>query len=130
MFERAFALTEYGVRQPFAAAGFEVTAIPVEHYDTPTWGLRVRGPSGRTVAFSADSGPCDALAELARGADLFVCEATLADASADGSLRGHLTLEEAVAAAGETRLLVTHRPSELPVPAARELAREGTVVDV
>jgi ribonuclease BN (tRNA processing enzyme) len=49
-----------------------VEAIAVEH-GLETYGLRVSAP-GHTLAYSADSRPCEALHRLAEGADLFLCE--------------------------------------------------------
>ena len=82
MFERAFEVAEYESRTPFTAAGLQVTAVPVEHYDIEAFGFRVEGD--RMLAYSGDSGPCDALEELARDADLFLCEATLESGTDDG----------------------------------------------
>jgi ribonuclease BN (tRNA processing enzyme) len=94
------------------------------------FGFRVRDHErGRVLAYSGDSAPTDELAALARGADLFVCEATLADGTTDGELRGHLTAEEALAAA-DGRILLTHRPVELPSPDGVPVAHDGLVVDV
>ncbi|MDN3021119.1 MBL fold metallo-hydrolase [Streptomyces sp. S.PB5] len=84
-----------------------LTARSVVH-DVEAYGLRAES-GGRTLAYSGDSGPCPALTELARDADLFLCEADI-DAHRDGE-QVHLTPEDA----GETartaragRLLVTH----------------------
>ena len=60
--------------------------------------------------------PAEHLSDLARDADLFVCEATLSTGDRDGEPRGHLSLDEAqeaFEASGARRLLITHRPSEL-----------------
>jgi ribonuclease BN (tRNA processing enzyme) len=127
MFDRSFDLHEYTGEQPFTAAGFEVTAVRLPHYTLETYGFRV-GRDGATVAYSGDSAPSERLTVLARGADLFVCEATLLRGEDDGLPRGHLSLDEAVAAfeaAGARRLLVTHRPAELPVDDGLELAYDG-----
>ena len=51
----------------------------------------------------------------------------------DGSPRGHLSVEEAVEAfdaSGAARLLLTHRPDELPAPDGYELAYDGLVIDL
>ena len=97
-------------------------------------GLCASGSDGhRTLAYSGDAGPDPALVEMARGADLFLCEATLAHGDFDGLPRGHLSLEEAEAAfegSGADTLLVTHRPAELPVPHHHLLAFDGLIVDV
>ena len=116
MLERAFDVSEYEPRRPFAAAGLEVTAVPVVHYDIDAYGFRVQGD--RVLAYSGDSGPCDELLELARDADLFLCEATLDSGNDDGPVRGHLSVPEAVVAleqSGAKRLLLTHRPEEREV---------------
>jgi ribonuclease BN (tRNA processing enzyme) len=84
------------------------------------------------LAYSADSGPCAALALLARDADLFLCEATLAEPR-EGELRGHLAAVEAVDAferSGAKRLVIVHRPHELPLDEGLERAADGDVFDV
>ncbi|HZO96414.1 MAG TPA: MBL fold metallo-hydrolase [Gaiellaceae bacterium] len=132
MFERVFGLHEYEPGRPFEAAGYTVTAVRVPHYRVEAYALRVTDGS-RALAYSGDSAPSDALVELARGADLFLCEATLAAGELDGDPRGHLSVDEAAAAfraSGAARLLVTHRPSELPAGPGVELAYDGLVCEV
>ncbi len=131
MLERAFDVSEYEPRRPFTAAGLEVTAFPVVHYDIDAYGFRVQGD--RLLAYSGDTGPCDELAELARNADLFVCEATLERADLDGPERGHLSEDEAATAAagaGAKRLLLTHRPHERVVTGSAELAYDGLELEI
>ncbi len=133
MFETSFLVRDYEEEVPFpTAAGLEVTALGLPHYALGTYGLRVSDGS-RSLVYSGDTGPSPRLVELARGADLFLCEATLERGELDGSPRGHLSAEEAVAAfqaSGARRLLLTHRPCELPVPVGLELAADGMVVEV
>jgi ribonuclease BN (tRNA processing enzyme) len=130
MLEDAFDVAEYEPRRPFTAAGLEVTAIPVRHYSIDAYGFRVQG-NGRVFGYSGDSGPCDSLAEIADGADVFLCEATLQRGELEGDDRGHLDVDEACAAgAGAKRLVLTHRPQELPVPAGIELAYDGLELTV
>ena len=130
MFETTFPIREYADAVAFEAAGFAITPMRVPHYGLLSFGFRVTGPDA-VLAYSADSGPADALVDLARDADLFVCEATLAESGEEGA-RGHLSLEEAAAAfaaSGARRLLVTHRPAELPVAPGFEEARDGLELD-
>lgn len=114
-----------------------LTTHAVRHA-TEAYGLRAEC-QGRVLAYSGDSGPCDALSQLARGADLFLCEAG-SDHHPAGEPPVHLTPEEAGSAArgggrGAARLLLTHvgpgltaedaveragRVFEGPVEAARE----------
>ena len=126
----AFDVHEYEEGVPFRAAGLEVLPIRVLHYDLLTFGLRVSN-GDRTLAYSGDSAPSPALAEVARDADLFVCEATLRQP--EPGLRGHLTEEEALdayRASGAKRLLIVHRPDELPLEADVERAWDGYETDV
>ena len=95
-----------------------------------SYGLRV-SDGDRTLAYSADSAPCDGLVELAREADLFLCEATLAQP--EPGIRGHLTADEALdayASSGAKRFVVIHRPDELPLPDGVERAYDGLKLDV
>ena len=132
MFEDAFDLREYAEGEPFHAAGFEVIAHRVLHYDLLAFGFRAAG-NGTVVAYSGDSGPSDQLTELARDADLFVCEATLMRPNPEGGTRGHLSAEEAreaFEASGAKRLLLTHRPSERPLNGPFQLASDGLELEV
>ncbi|SES45471.1 MBL fold metallo-hydrolase [Actinokineospora terrae] len=66
-----------------------LAARAVEH-SVPGFGVRVEGPTAR-LAYSGDAEPCPALTDLARDADLFVCEAGTTSPS-----RYHTALEQAV----------------------------------
>jgi ribonuclease BN (tRNA processing enzyme) len=128
--DSAFHVREYTDATPFHAAGFEIVPLRLDHYSEQTYGLRVSNHS-KTVAYSGDTGPNDNLAVLARDADVFLCEATLA--LPEPAERGHLTEDEALAAfhsSGARRLIVIHRPDELPLGPAVERAADGDVVDV
>ena len=132
MFERTFHLSEYAPNEPFLIGQLAVTARRVPHYRLETYAFRVQG-NGHVLAYSGDSAPSDELVEAARDADLFVCEATLLRGELDGEPRGHLSLDEALEAyeaSGARRLLVTHRPRELPTPEELELAYDGLEVEV
>lgn len=67
---------------------------------------------GQVVAVVMDTRVCDAAFELARGADLLVCESTFADEDAGlAADYGHLTAGQAgriAAEAGARRLVLTH----------------------
>jgi ribonuclease BN (tRNA processing enzyme) len=130
MFEDTFGISEFEPGLPLETAGFRLTALPVPHYAVEAYGFRVESGS-KVLAYSGDTGPNGTLAELAREADLFVCEATLGD-DGEEDPRGHLSLPEAATAfesSGARRLLVTHRPAELPV-GEHELAYDGLVIHV
>jgi len=125
-----FPVHEYDDDEPFTAAGFELEAYRMLHYALQSYGIRV-SDGARTLAYSADSAPCEGLVELARDADLFLCEATLAQP--EQGIRGHLTFDEAQDAftsSGAERLIIIHRPDELPLPEGIELAQDGMQLDV
>jgi ribonuclease BN (tRNA processing enzyme) len=132
MFDQTFTLRDYRPDEPFHTAGFTVLARRLPHYTLLTFGLRVTNGSS-SLAYSGDCGPDDVLAELARDVDLLVCEATLERGELDGTPRGHLSADEAVSAfeaSGARRLLITHRPGELPLAGGIERAHDGLVVEI
>jgi ribonuclease BN (tRNA processing enzyme) len=132
MFEDTFALREYEDRVPFEAAGQRIVAHRVLHYEMLAFGFRVSS-NGTTLAYSADSGPTDALVDLARDADLFLCEATLMAPNPEGGTRGHLSAQEAneaFVASGAARLLLTHRPAERPLEDGFEQAHDGLELEL
>jgi ribonuclease BN (tRNA processing enzyme) len=132
MFEDAFELHEYTDGESFEAAGFEVTPHRVLHYELLAFGFRASA-NGTVLGYSGDSGPSDALTDLARDADLFVCEATLLRPNPEGGKRGHLSAEEAnraFEASGAKRLLLTHRPFERPLEDGYEQAYDGMEIEI
>lgn len=81
-------------------------------HPTESYGMRISDPTGATLVYSADTGYCDAVIELARGADVFLCEASWTHA-ANRPPNLHLSGTEAgriAAAAGVGQLLLTHIP--------------------
>lgn len=97
-------------------------AHPVE-----TWGMRVEH-DGRVLAYSADTGPCDALVELARDADLALIESAFeADRDTKAPRDLHLNARDAgqaATAAGVRRLVLTHLPPWNDPEIARQDAAE------
>ncbi|MCB9883996.1 MAG: ribonuclease Z [Planctomycetes bacterium] len=90
----------------FALGDINMQAIPIRH-TAQSLGYRATTAAG-TMAFSGDADTCDELVDLARDADVFVCDAATPD---DEKLDGHLTpgLAAAYAARGGARhLVLTH----------------------
>jgi ribonuclease BN (tRNA processing enzyme) len=115
-------VAEYIPGVPLVVRDLRFDFIEMRHY-VPVWGIRVTG-GGRTVAYSADTGPCDALEELAHQADLFICEATLPERDDPGEW-GHLTPAEAgdvAHQAGVRQLILTHLWQETDREAMRRRA--------
>ncbi|HEX2289530.1 MAG TPA: MBL fold metallo-hydrolase, partial [Pseudonocardiaceae bacterium] len=68
--------------------------------------------AGRSLVYTGDTGPSDAVEELARGADVLLAEASWPDRP-DNPRGIHLSgrdAGEAATAAGVHRLLITHVP--------------------
>lgn len=87
---------------------FLITTRRMNH-PVETYGFRVEH-GGRILAYSADTGPCEALVELARRADLLLCEASFLEGpDQPGNL--HLTGRQAgehAERAGVRHLVLTH----------------------
>ena len=120
-----------------------VTAARMAH-PVETWGMRVEH-DGRVLSYSADTGPCDNLVELARDADLALFESSFeADRDTHAPKDLHLTggqAGEAASLAGARRLVLTHLPpwndpavsrqaAEAAFGGPVELAEPGSTYDV
>lgn len=126
---------------PIHLGPFVVRVARVVH-PVPAYGMRIDA-GGRSLVYSGDTGPCDALVELAKGTDLLLAEASFVE-SADNPADLHLTGAEAGRAAydaGAGRLVLTHIPPwhdrEVALAEARstysgpiELAATGVTYDV
>lgn len=92
----------------FPLPGLAIEFIPTRH-TVEAYGMRLR-LGNEVLAYSGDSGPCEALYRLAHGADAFLCEATMSVAEASQA-EHHLAAGQAVdiaRQAGVGRLLLTH----------------------
>jgi ribonuclease BN (tRNA processing enzyme) len=126
-------LFEFHAPEVHQLGPFTVRTVPVRH-PVPAFAVRVEA-DGRSLVYSGDTAACPALIELARGADVLLCEA--AWAGSPPPVPGiHLSGREAgehATQAGVGRLLVTHVPAWESVDAAVAGAREtygGDVVGV
>lgn len=87
--------------------GFKVLSTPLKH-TSQSIGLRIEDNSGGIVVYSGDTGYCEELVGLARGADLLILESSYPDGK---QIEGHLTPSQAgeIATRSEVkRLLLTH----------------------
>lgn len=92
--------------------GAEVLSVMFfrSEHPLPCHAMRIESGDG-IVTYSGDSRPCDSLVEAARGADLFLCEASAVEKDAAFAAAGHLTARqagEAALMAGVKKLLLTH----------------------
>jgi len=105
----------------FDGPDFRVTAEPVQHF-VPTMGVRVLNRrSGKTLAYSSDTEPCQGVLSLARGANLLLHEAA-------GETMGHSSAAQAGAAArdaGVARLVLVHYDARETPPDLLEQEARG-----
>ena len=96
--------------QPFEIGPFVVETTPMDH-PVDAYALKL-SQGGRTLVYSGDTGPCTALEEIAKGADLLVAEASFLEG---GENPEHLHMSGREAAtiatrAGVDQLVLTHVP--------------------
>lgn len=121
----SFAVTEVEPGQGFEVGPFRARTAPMAH-PVPTLGVRLEA-DGRTLAYSADTGPTEELVRLSAEADLLLAEATWQDDGVDYPPL-HLTSRqagEAARAADAARLLLTHIWPTLDVQRSRREAAEA-----
>lgn len=90
----------------------EIAAFPVEHTpDTLPHGIRL-GVAGKTISFSGDTGWTPMLIELARDADLFICECNYYHSEIKGHMNYQtlLTYDEQLL---YKQVLLTHFSNEM-----------------
>lgn len=112
---------------PVTVGPFSVIPVPVAH-PVPAFGMRISA-NGVTVGYTGDTGPCAAVDEVAREADLFLAEASFLSGK-DNPPDLHLTGADAGAAAargGAKRVVLTHVPPWHDAELA--LAEAGTTYD-
>ena len=108
-------LSDVFVYRPFATGPRAIGSValnsaPVDH-PCEAYGVRLEH-EGRSLVYSGDTGPCRSLVDLARDADVLLCESTWSD-SPDRPRGVHLSgrqAGEAACDAGVGRLLLTHVP--------------------
>lgn len=124
------------------AQGLEVEFAPTLHFRS-CLAMRFTG-DGRSIAYTADSGPSDAVAQLAQGSDLLLSEATLDERREEEDQWGHMTASEAgelAAGCGVGQLVLTHYFAEYGLERLRRaaadafggpvvIAREGDVYEL
>jgi ribonuclease BN (tRNA processing enzyme) len=106
-----FRTAEAGV--PFELGPFRITPFEMQHIGVLTLGYRIQS-DGAVLAYTGDTGPCDAAVELARDADLFLSEATYQNASR--LFPFHLSASQAgdlAKSASVGHLVLTHLTPEL-----------------
>jgi ribonuclease BN (tRNA processing enzyme) len=124
MLDDAIALREFAPGERLEVGPFGVRSWLLPHW-MPNAGLRLEA-DGQVLAYTGDSGPSPLLAELARGAGVFLAEATHPWQVDGGSARYLSSARQAGAVAREAdagRLVLTHLwPGTDPDEAVRAAA--------
>jgi ribonuclease BN (tRNA processing enzyme) len=96
---------------PATPVGEAVLRTAAVDHPCEAYALRVEH-GGRSLVYSGDTGPCAGLVELARGADVLLCEASWphTDSMPTGVHLSGRQAGEHAAAAGVGKLLITHVP--------------------
>ena len=112
--DEAFDIAEFDPAKPLPIGSGSLRFAPTTHFIT-SFAIRYER-NGTSITYSADTAPDKRVVELARGTDLFLCEATLlANEHEHGGIRGHSSSKEAAqmaADAGVKRLVLTHYSQE------------------
>jgi ribonuclease BN (tRNA processing enzyme) len=121
---KAFQLQVVQPGDTFRAGPLTVRTAPMRH-PVPTLGMRFEA-DGQALAYSADTGPCDELVSLAKGAGALLAEATWLDVP-EWAQPIHMTATQAGDAGRGARvgqLVLTHVWPANPMEKVRERASE------
>jgi ribonuclease BN (tRNA processing enzyme) len=121
-----FEVKTYDAAVPLRVGDLALRFAATSHY-IATFAMRIEAGSA-SMTYSADTAPDDGVAALARGTDLFLCEATLRSGEGDVVPRGHLSAREAgqMARLAEVKhLALTHYPAEFTIEDLRAHASQA-----
>ncbi len=107
-FADAFTLFEYQAGKTIKLADFELMPTEVKHY-IASYGVSIT--NDQKAAYSSDSGECDGLRELAKDADIFICNVGNSLEPGKANSWGHLSPEQAGVLAEESgvkMMLISH----------------------
>jgi ribonuclease BN (tRNA processing enzyme) len=105
---KAYAFTTLHDGDRIRIGSLDIRAFEMAHVGVNALGYRIEA-GGVVLAYTGDTGPSDAVVELARGADVLMAEASYQDSS--NLLPFHLSARQAAEhakRAGAGRLLLTH----------------------
>ena len=112
-------LNEYDPHAALAVGDLSVAFVgPTPHFPGECYAMRLTGPTGTVLAYTGDTSPAPIVAEIARDADCFLCEATMVEnTDLAGQEARHMTGRAAGAYASEAHvgiLVLTHFLSTSP----------------
>jgi ribonuclease BN (tRNA processing enzyme) len=132
--ERPFEVrvVELAEREPHGLGPAQITPFEVKHGGGSTpYALRIEY-GGKTISYSGDTEWTDSLIEVARGADLFICECNYLDKRVPGHL-DYRTLEAKRDQLDCGRLILTHMAEDMLARVGElgvEAAADGMVVEL
>lgn len=118
----AYDFRTIGPGDEFDVGPMRFTTFEMTHVGVEALGFRVEA-GGIVLAYTGDSGPCQAVIDMARDADVLVAEATYQDASSQAYF--HMSATQAAEHANEAgakRLVLTHILPTLDPEISREEA--------
>ena len=127
--------------EAFDIGPIRFTTYEMTHIGVNAVGFRIEA-DGAVLAYTGDTGPCDAVIEMSRDADVLVAEATYQDASSQAFF--HMSATQAAqhaTAARARRLVLTHILPTLDREISREeaaaafdgvidIAEDGTTIEI
>lgn len=123
-FETVFDVREYDPDEPLIVGDVTLRFRRTRHY-VEAYAARAEC-AGASITYSADTAPCDAVVELARGTSIFLCEAGFGLEREEAAERGHCSADEAgemAHRAGVSQLILTHYPAAFEPAALVDAAR-------
>jgi ribonuclease BN (tRNA processing enzyme) len=96
-----------GTRDSKKFSGFSIDTVPVDH-NPESVAYRITSADGSSVVYSGDTDFSENLIDLAKDADLLICESAMPDSL---QVKGHLTPSmagEVASRAGVRKLVLTH----------------------
>ena len=131
MLASAYTLHEFAAGDRLDIGPFSASTYALPHFK-PDAGVRLTA-GGRTLAYTGDTGPSRSIVDLARGADVFLAEASYVD-EVPADTREYLSSARQAggyaAEAGVGRLVLTHLMHGVDPDAAREAAAARYAGDV
>jgi ribonuclease BN (tRNA processing enzyme) len=127
-YEGVLDLREYSPEQSIELGECVIRFARTVHY-VPAYAMRIETGSV-VLGYSADTAPCEAVPDLVREADLFLCEAALGSHGSENGngQRGHLNAVEAgelAQRAGVKHLVLTHYSTKTFPHALRDAAAQS-----
>jgi ribonuclease BN (tRNA processing enzyme) len=123
---------EYRDRQPLRIGPVEVLPVPVVHASgAAAYAVRITA-AGRTIAFSGDTEWTPALAEVAAGADVFLCECVGYDQPIPAHMH-YTQIKDLLPGLGAKRVILTHLGPRALAHAATfafEVGEDGMEIDL